>query len=172
MKQIEHTNKPEAEIYNPKHFKDLIIYNLKEPCRFKLSATVAFEPEQFDDKSSTNMHIRVSPETDKLLMDIENSLKKQLLQVNHNTDESWISKQRQKNKKFPPTWKIKLIKKCRFYNMQNKLIKKPEHWDKLPIQIGVNIGGIYSNPEKTGMLFEITHLKFDPQSQIEECPFD
>jgi len=65
-----------------------------------------------------------------------------------------------------------LIKKCRFYNMQNKLIKKPEHLDKLSIQIGVNIGGVYSNPGKTGMLFEITHLKFDPQSQIEECPFD
>ena len=172
MKQIEHTNKPQAEIYNPKHFKDLTIYSLKEACRFKLTATVAFEPDQFDEKSSTNIHIRVSPETDKLLTDIENSLKKQLIQVNQNTDESWISKQRQNNTKFPPTWKLKLSRKCKFYNMQNKPIKKPEHWDKLSTQIVVNIGGVYSNPEKTGMLFEITHLKFDPQSQIEECPFD
>ena len=172
MKPIGNTHKPEVEIYNPKHFKDLIIYNLKEPCRFKLTATIAFEPDQFDNKSSTNIHIRVSPEADKLLTDIENSLKNQLMQVNQNTDESWISKQRQKNTKYLPTWKINLNRKCKFYNMQNKSIKKPEHWENLSTQIGVNIGGVYSNPEKTGMLFEITHLKFDPQSQIEECPFD
>ena len=171
---------PLLEITRPKKIANgFHVYNMQcdGSFSFKLEdVEVTFEPSSFNRESpKKNILLSIPASIYARLANLEGHCKSQLIDIVEDLEKKCHSNLKPSDK-YPATFRAKIRNDgpiiCKYFNEGGPRKDPPPFWRKLKCNVVIKFGGIYSQNQSTGCLFEVTHLQFDSTQKPEvQNPF-
>ena len=181
MRTLIETSAPSIELSTPKELTHgMKLYRIQSdgPFCFKMSVRVCFTPSNFQgsgEEDRVGIVLSISPECFDHLKTFSSNFQEQLCEKHPDIGQKWSSSLKDATDKYSPTLKAKInvkgSKQCQFFDMSGQSCKAPENWRQLEANVVVRLGGVWVQSKSAGVLFEVSHLQFDPQQHCVINPF-